>query len=370
MSSSLDSLYHPKVPDGLRKLEASLLGVERTTDLLGSFRPSNLLAEKERVATLLSRKEVALPQFRYRALPDLRGARDVLTAARIALSASSTESWEPIRVLLNERLEELSLELRMVAARGDSQMPEYSKERYRYSSSELRAAEEEAFRYVRLPAGGDSPLGPPPQEEICLATFLSQEVTRRGLSVRVLEREISSVAAVGDDCLLVRRGARVQPREAARIFEHEVFAHLLPRARGRGGVPPLSIGTAGSSEDEEGRAILIEERAGLLTVVRKKEIAIRFLLASAMRELPERAAERARELCVEGCSPGSVATALCRVLRGGGLGREIAYVASFLRVKTAQERGPELEALMQMGRISVRGAPVFQSFLNSMTTGA
>jgi hypothetical protein len=46
----------------------------------------------------------------------------------------------------------------------------------------------------------------------------------------------------------------------------------------------------------------------------------------------------------------------CRVHRGGGLGRELVYLAGYLRVAEALARAPRLERLLAGGRVSLGAA--------------
>ena len=73
--------------------------------------------------------------------------------------------------------------------------------------------------------------------------------------------------------------------------------------------------------------------------------------------------------------PGQALAMALRIHRGGGLGRELAYLPAFLRVSDALRAAPWLEDLMKRGRISIEGARVLrQSHAGraaiSTTTGA
>ncbi|HXK17562.1 MAG TPA: tyrosine/phenylalanine carboxypeptidase domain-containing protein, partial [Polyangiaceae bacterium] len=114
-------------------------------------------------------------------------------------------------------------------------------------------------------------------------------------------------------------------------------------------------GTARASEDEEGRAILLEERAGLLELERRRELARRYLAATSVRE----AASFWDTVTLLGQTGATAAAAIelgCRVHRGGGLGRELIYLTGYCRVAAALAARPELEALQASGRVSLSAA--------------
>jgi hypothetical protein len=145
------------------------------------------------------------------------------------------------------------------------------------------------------------------------------------------------------------------------LWAHEVHGHLLPRLRSKAEGTPFRIGTKGCSQDEEGRALLLEERAGALSTQRRVEVAVRFQLGRAAQIGPEEACRCAKELLARGVSSSDVARNLTRALRGGGLGREQIYLPAYLRVTSAFAENPGWERFMERGRISVDGARALES---------
>jgi len=130
---------------------------------------------------------------------------------------------------------------------------------------------------------------------------LWSELSRRLQSERFAVRievvvGLVSLAAVADGVVRVRAGARLGASTARRIALHEVEGHVRPRVSGQllGGV--FVAGSAGASEDEEGRAILLEERAGLLDAERRRELSRRYLAAESTRSYAG-VSRRAGESC-------------------------------------------------------------------------
>jgi hypothetical protein len=148
---------------------------------------------------------------------------------------------------------------------------------------------------------------------------------------------------------------RLSAEVGRRIALHEVEGHLLPRASGKqlGGV--FWAGSVGASEDEEGRAILLEERAGLLDAARRAELGRRYLAAASVRDGAE-LWDTVELLGKTGAEASACIDLACRVHRGGGLGRELIYLAGYLRVAEALAREPRLELLLAGGRVALGAA--------------
>lgn len=336
--------------------ELLLLQAEEHIALLDSFAPLNFESEKRRIERLLAHGAVSLPRYEYRRerLRALQLASRQISSAEELLTQGGASGL--LLEIFLERSKELEVEVRLVAARDTEQVVCLSRERYLFSDAELARGAELAELWLQEAADASIPESARPGGEVKLASYLVQKSRLAGYSFRVLERSMPSIAAVGGDCLFVRKGALVEKEEAERIWVHEVGAHLLPRLQAKRSGPPFCVGTASANEDEEGRAILLEERAGLLGRERKLELALRFVLASAARLSLPRLSSLALRLVQEGASSAQVADAVCRVSRGGGLAREVSYLASFVRVKDALESEPELEAWMERGRVSVDAA--------------
>ena len=181
-------------------------------------------------------------------------------------------------------------------------------------------------------------------------------VFRSGSKVRVeIVVGLVSLAAVANGVVRVRAGARLSEKTARRIALHEVEGHVRPRVNGQrlGGV--FSAGSAHASQDEEGRAILLEERAGLLDAERRRELGRRYLAVESLRD----GAEFWETVTLLGQSGATLAAAVeltSRVHRGGGLGREAIYLIGYQRVAVALARKPELEQVLRSGRVTLDAA--------------
>jgi hypothetical protein len=168
--------------------------------------------------------------------------------------------------------------------------------------------------------------------------------------------DIECAALTADRVVVVRAGLFHGTSDVRRIVVHELFGHVLPRERAaREAIGLFRVGSAGSSEDEEGRALWIEERAGCLGRSRRTELARRHLAALAVREGAEWP-EVVELVMATGAALEPALRLAARVLRGGGLAREIVYLPALSRVGQALELEPGLEGWMRRGRISVDAA--------------
>ena len=119
-----------------------------------------------------------------------------------------------------------------------------------------------------------------------LLSRLSNEVGRKKLPVRVcVQAGMASLAATGDGVILVAANKWLTARDVERTVLHEIEGHALPRARAAAAPLALfAIGTARGIDDQEGRAIAIEEEAGFLDDARKYELGCRHLAARVTLE--------------------------------------------------------------------------------------
>jgi pimeloyl-ACP methyl ester carboxylesterase len=116
---------------------------------------------------------------------------------------------------------------------------------------------------------------------------------------------------------------------------HEIEAHAIPRTRAaQARIAIFQIGTARGIDDQEGLALVLEERLGFLTPRRKRELAARHLAVEAM-DGGARFTDNVHGLVKEhGLTPREAVLVAERAYRGGdgtspGLGRERIYLDRF-----------------------------------------
>jgi hypothetical protein len=327
---------------------------EAKVALLDRVRPLNFGAEVTRLLAAFAAGSRPRPAFLQGPPPQLAELRRSLLEAARLLAAGNDEER-----LLSGRAEELALEAQLAEHVGEPEfatlaaqrfpLPEDADAKHRLAKSWLTAPH--AFEPVEPLHSSDDTLDPE-----SLASKLSRRIAAERWPVRVeVVPGLVSLAAVADGVVRVRAGALLSARVAERIALHEVEGHVRPRVAGAalGGV--FLAGSPRASEDEEGRAILLEERAGLLGGERRKELARRYLAAESVRHGAE-LWDTVELLGKTGATAPSAIELSCRVHRGGGLGRELVYLVGYARVLARLGARPQLEQVLQSGRVSLDAA--------------
>jgi hypothetical protein len=334
-----------------------LRSAEAQIALLDRVRPLNLTFEKARLTRALETGQRPEPRFDYAPPPPLGDLRRQLAALAEQLDAAQTEER-----LLAERARELELDASLAEQAGQPGLAALAERRFALPESAAELAALARGFVTAVPDALD--LQPPPALHVTddprdphsLWSQLSALISRERWPVRLeVVPGLVSLAAVADNVVRVRAGARLSAHAGRRIALHEVEGHLRPRVLGAtlGGV--LAAGSARASEDEEGRAILLEERAGLLDAERRRELGRRYLAADSVRR-GARFWDTVKLLGELGCSAAHAVELSSRVHRGGGLGRELIYLVGYQRVASRLAAEPELEPVMQSGRVSLDAA--------------
>ncbi len=294
-------------------------------------------------------------ELRYGPAPELGALRSRLEATAAALHGGVVEA------LYAERAAELELEARLAEAVGTPAFGSLARQRHAVRGSpEWQAARTLALGWAKeLITGDDEPRhesGDRRRPE-SLVSVLLRELGALRLPVRVeVVPSLGSRAATGTGVIFVRAGVRLSEQQGQRIAAHEIHGHALPRELGRSQALGLfRVGSARSSDDEEGRAVLLEERLGFLDPPRRAELGFRHLGALAVSEGASDV-ECVRLLVGRGCPLPAALDVYARAARGGGLCRELEYLPALLRVKEAFAVEPNLERWLEHGRLSLNAA--------------
>jgi len=335
----------------------SLLRSEESIALTARATPLEVHAQIDRLVTLSERGARLRPVFRYAPVPDLGSVRRALEGV-----ARDASSFGRLGALILARAEELELEARLTERVGSADFSRLASARFRLPSGAL---EERVTAFVDTALAAKSPEPDAgaltASDDVHAPASLLQRLVRRAaelaLPLRVeVRRGQLAVAATGRGIVAIRPGVPLSTASAERIALHELLAHALPRFRSEQG--PFSLlraGTAGSAEGEEGRAVLVEERAGHLDSARRRELALRHLAAVALRRGAD-FHETVRELLVRAAGHRSAVEIAARVHRGGGLGRELVYLPAYHELRSAFAREPELERWFERGRVGLGAA--------------
>lgn len=320
-------LQPPANDDGASPALVALLArAASRVRLVEAATPTNLEAEVVRLAALRRRGEVAEPAFAYADtdLPD--GLSEALSALAEDRPASS---W------IGQKARELALEAALVRAVGRPDFARLAARRYRSTAED----DARATRWSELSAP-DEPLRDVISDDEAdagsLVSAMRRAIGERRLPIRVVVKaEMCPLSATGDGVIYVARGRRLSARAVARTVCHEIEGHVLPLlARREVGV---TLRRAGDADDEEGRAVAAEARAGFLDRSRKKELGLRHV-AAMMAHDGARFDDIADALERRQAAPEHAVRIATRALRGGGLGRERVYLAAYFRVRDHAER--------------------------------
>ncbi|HEX6272081.1 MAG TPA: tyrosine/phenylalanine carboxypeptidase domain-containing protein [Polyangiaceae bacterium] len=343
----------------LHPLDAAGESLARAEDgiaLVARATPLDVHAEIHRLSKLAANGAHLRPVFRYAAVPDLAAIRSGLE--RMAREAAAHGAMGR---LLAARAEELELEARLAGCIGTPAFAALAARRFRAPRGAL-ATRVAAFVEGALAAPQPSDAGALVASDdgaspASLFSRLTRGARELGFSIRVVVRpEQLATAATGHGIVAIRPGVLLDADTAARIAGHELLAHALPRARSvHAASAVFRAGTAGSVEGEEGRAVLVEERAGYLGPARRRELALRHVAALAVRRGAD-FHETAGELLSRGANVRAAIEIAVRVHRGGGLARELVYLPAYCEVRAAFAREPELERFFERGRVGLEAA--------------
>jgi hypothetical protein len=323
--------------------------------------PQNLGAELGRLQASWGRERGGDARFAYAAPGDYGELIDGLERAAEALEGRGF-----IGGIYAARARELAMEARVCASVGTAGLWEAARRRYArrdeldHEADDLARAwlaeGEDKAEYDRIQSDDE-------RDPRSLLSEMRRAVGEWRLPLRVIvARDLAPLAATGEGFIQVAAGRAVSPRDVTRTVLHEIEGHAVPAARAK--ALPLSIfavGTAWGSDDQEGRALSLERRAGLLDAGRRRELALRHVTARAVEQgagFPE-AARILVDLGVE--LPGALRIA-ARVCRGGGLAREAVYLPALLRVEAALEADPDLEMVLASGRVAVPYADALRAW--------
>ena len=373
----------PRASDPFAATGLTLLSVEETIALVERSTPSNARAEVERLSREKAMNRRLRPAFVYERAPELSALRGGLETLAREVSGQGR-----LGALYTARAEELELEARMIEHLGTAEFLPLAGRRFREPSLEVLPR---VNAFIDDALGGTAPAtdrfrethaSDDERSPASLVSQLRRRAAELALSVRVEVRPRQlATAATGRGVVGVRPGVLLSADTTSRIALHELLAHALPRARSvHAPLTLLRSGTHGSMEHEEGRAVLVEARAGYLGKARRRELALRHVAALAARRGAD-FDETVRELVERGAEDRRAIEIAVRVHRGGGLAREIVYLPAYFEVTDAFAREPGLERWFERGRVGVDAArelvllatmtePRSSYSSNSMNTGA
>jgi len=339
--------------------------------LIRAVTPANADNELAELGAAFSRGTPRLPRWRYDAPPFPAELPRALEELAVFL-----EKEPPLGPYYAARARELCLEAAIVAATGTPKLTALARQRFfeGWTPDDVRRAEELAQDWTRqsaasidqAPTFADLEMGGAERVRSCdpkdprsLLSRMASEVGRKRLPMRIATQSgMASLAATGDGVILIAENKWLSLRDIERTVLHEVEGHALPRARAAcAPVAIFALGTARGIDDQEGRAITIEERVGFLDQARKFELGCRHLAACAALDGAD-FIEIVALLRGRGATLEDALRIGARVQRGslgtGGLAREVIYLTARCKVERlfAGPDGCKIEQVMRGGRVA------------------
>jgi hypothetical protein len=343
----------------VKSADRALLLASEHVKLIRAVTPTNFDSELGELERAFRRGSPRLPRWSY----DSQAVPPELCAALEKL-AGFLEGLSPLGQVYAARARELCVEASIIDAVGTPRLRSRAEERFVAKTDEgrldLAHADELAAAWAAPGAepevlAEDRSLSSDLDDPSSLVARMAAEVGKNFLPMRVvLQAGLASLAATGDGVILVAPGKWVARRDVERTVLHEIAGHAMPRARAmRAPIGIFALGTARGIDDQEGRALMIEESAGFLDTGRRRELGFRHIAARAALE-GQNLVDVARLLLDKGARVAEAVRIAARVERGGlgagGLAREVVYLPAYLRVRRAiNGGGPEREAPSNSG---------------------
>lgn len=359
------------LPPWLVRGERLLAEAVRSVRLLGSVVPRNAAQERSRLVATFEAGHVTTPRWSY-ARSDHSALRKALARAAQRLEAEA----HPVGLLYAARARELEIEAALASEAGTGVLGALARARFR-SANPAKAGEATILARKWINEGREA--AATSDGELLLSdaavpgsllTRMREEVGHLGLPFAVVvQPSLAALAATGERHILIAANRPCTREDVERTVMHEIEAHAIPRARAaQARLAIFQIGTARGVDDQEGLALVLEERGGFLKPKRKRELAARHLAVEAM-DGGARFYENVQALVKEhGLGAREAVVIAERAYRGGdgrtpGLGRERIYLEAFLRVGEHLAKRPTDEGILTSGQISVAAIPTLAPFV-------
>jgi hypothetical protein len=352
----------PRVPRWERAASAMLASASPQVLVLAHCTPTNLQDELLGLRADFEAGNGRLPAFEYTPPPSL-GMLD----NQLQRVADTLERGQPLAQLYARRARELALEAQICMSAGSDGLAALAQARYGCSDGYGELADElcrEWLAGARVTANshsGPTCVSDDEEDPHSLLVRMRRLVGQLRLPFRVVaSSRLAALAATGPGVIYVARGSRMTRHAVERTVLHEVEGHALPRHQAsRMPLGIFAFGSARGSDDQEGRAIALEESASLLDPARRAELALRHIAGRTIAGGADFVGT-VDTLRREHAAPLDDAQRIAaRAHRGGGLCRELMYLPAYLRVR---ERPPQIEEVMSRGQIALDAAPQLASW--------
>ncbi|MGH7272792.1 MAG: tyrosine/phenylalanine carboxypeptidase domain-containing protein [Polyangiaceae bacterium] len=347
-----------------------IVRASREVKILVALTPANARGERARLTREFGAGRRPTPRWTYEPWRCDRDGelRRALEAAERALGRRAST---PIEAVCLARVRELLVEAALCAAVGTLAVERLARARFRPADTRIdRAASALCASWLREapPAVATALIASESADPRALLSRMREAVRLQKLPFEVVvSPTLAPLAATGDTAIFVASGRQLTEEDANRTVLHEVEGHARPRAVARRAQSALfRAGTARGIDDQEGRALLLEERASLLGPRRRRQLAARHRAVESMLEgasFAEVAGAMIRECGLDAADAVVVAE---RAFRGSdgthpGLGRERVYLEALVRVRAHLAAHPDDEHVLASGQVSIESVDALRS---------
>ena len=346
-----------RAPSWVAHVDEALTVAVRKIHLLAAATPTNAESERARLCDAATRDAPLSPAWIY------APHKPNDTRARLERVAKGLETLgeDPLAKIYLARALELTCEAELCEAVGSPRFAELAAARFKGDLRSAAGAQALTKKWKQTKTREDTELiASDSDDPDSLLSIMKREIGKRALPFRIsVHRPLSSLAATGDGVILIACGRAITKEAALRTVLHEIEGHALPRIRAsKLALAIFRIGTARGVDDQEGLALVLEERAGFLVGERRHDLAARAHAVEAMRGGGNFAEIVTLLKKDHGRTPAHAITIAERVFRGSdgnrpGLGRESVYLESFIRVRDRLEEFPSDENVLASGQVSV-----------------
>jgi hypothetical protein len=359
------------LPPWLVRAERLLIEAVRSVRLLGSVVPRNAAQERARLIEAFESGQNATPRWSY-ARSDHSALRKALERAAHRLESEA----HPVGRLYAERARELEIESALASEVGTGVLGALARARF-HSANPQKAGEATILARKWINEGREASEAASTELLLTdapipgsLLTRMREEVGRLLLPFAVVvQPSLAALAATGESHILIAAGRQITKEDVERTVMHEIEAHAIPRARAQQArLAIFQIGTARGIDDQEGFALVLEDRHSFLGPKRKRELAARHLAVEAM-DGGARFHENVEALVKEhGLTVREAVYVAERTYRGSdgttpGLGRERIYLEAYIRVGEHLAKKPTDEAYLTSGQVSIESIATLAPFV-------
>jgi hypothetical protein len=362
------------VPTWVRWVDRELVEVARRVQPLGMATPINAAEERARLVPRFARGEAAMPEWTYVEHDDPTLSADLARLEEMLVPHAAT----PLGRVYTARVRELQAEARLCVLVGERSFGAAAAARFAAFDPESESAARALAHAWIDEAVGASDSDPSSwvlsdaDDPRSLVSRMRAEIGRLRLPFTVrVHSALSSLAATGERTIFVAAGRALSEEAIRRTVIHEIEGHAAPRARASTRGPRiLSVGTARGADEQEGFALVIEEKNGFLRGRRRRELAARYLTVNAMRG-GATFAEAVHMLMDDYEMTAEAAVLIAeRAYRGSdgtfaGLGRERVYLEAFLRVRSHLDAHPHDERVIRAGQVATAAVPALRALVTA-----